>query len=56
MDETLLSLKQVLEVTSLSRSGVYLKLSEGTFPKPIHLGVRRIAWRRSDIQDWIKSL
>jgi len=28
-------------------------LRDGTFPKPIQLSARRVAWRESDIDRWI---
>jgi prophage regulatory protein len=40
----------------LSRSGIYLKMAEGSFPKPVSLGARAIGWRKSDIQNWLDNL
>jgi prophage regulatory protein len=39
----------------LSRSSIYLNISKGTFPKPIHLGARSVGWLESDIDNWIDA-
>ena len=49
----LLKLPDVLRLTGLSRSTVYRKLKEGDFPRPVQLGKRAVAWRESDLIDWI---
>lgn len=51
-----LLLPAVLQTTGLSRSGIYLKMAEGSFPKPVSLGARAIGWRKSDIQNWLDNL
>ena len=28
---------------------------EGTFPQPVKIGPRRIAWRRADVERWLAS-
>ena len=48
-------LPKVKEMTGLSRSSIYLRISENTFPKQINLGGRAIGWLESDIQDWINQ-
>jgi prophage regulatory protein len=53
MAETLQKLLDVKKATALSRSSIYLKMTEGTFPRPVKLGPRAVAWRSSDIQRWI---
>lgn len=51
----LLPLKAVTNVTTLSRMSVLRAVERGDFPKPIRLSVQRIAWRESDVSDWINS-
>jgi prophage regulatory protein len=53
MAETLQKLLDVKKATALSRSSIYLKMTEGTFPRPVKLGPRAVAWQSSDIQRWI---
>ena len=48
-----LRLPQVKETTGLSKSSIYARISEGTFPKQIPLGPRLVVWVESDIQNWI---
>lgn len=47
--------KQVEQRIGLSRSFIYKGIQEGTFPKPIPLGVRAVGWRESDIQAWLEA-
>jgi len=49
----LLRLAQVKSVTGLSKSTIYARIAEGTFPKQISLGPRLVVWLESDIQNWI---
>ena len=48
-----LSLEQVQARTTLSRSTVYRKVTEGTFPRQILIGSRRVAWSEKAIEDWM---
>ena len=38
--------------TGLKRSTIYKFLKDGTFPKPIKIGSRSVAWIESEIEDW----
>ena len=49
----LIKLKEVIDVTGLSRSSIYRFISEETFPKPVPLGGRSVAWVESEVNDWI---
>ena len=40
---------------ALCRSTVYLKISNGTFPKPIKLSERAVGWLESDIDNWLQQ-
>lgn len=51
MADIFLPLREVLRITSLSRSQIYRLLSAGAFPKSIALGARR-AWLESEIVAW----
>ena len=52
----LLRLKEVIELTGISRSSIYRLISDGTFVKPIHVDAPKItAWVLSDIEDWIEE-
>ena len=45
--------KQVENRTGLSRSTIYLRLQEGTFPKQISLGPRAVGWLENEINEWL---
>ena len=48
-------LPKVVSNTGLSRSAIYARIAEGTFPKQINLGGRAVGWLEADIQNWIKK-
>jgi predicted DNA-binding transcriptional regulator AlpA len=47
----LIKLPQVMQITGLSRSEIYLKIKQGFFPKPI----KKNAWLESEIYAWRKT-
>lgn len=53
MAHTILRLPAVRARTGLSRSTIYLRISEGNFPRPIQLGVRAVGWLESEIDEWL---
>jgi len=53
MDTAILRLPAVLARTGLSRSTLYLRISEGSFPKPISLGGRAVGWVEAEINAWL---
>ena len=55
MAETILRINQVKKITGLARSSIYFLISEGTFPKQVHLGERSVGWVESDVANWIQS-
>ena len=55
MVTTILRLPDVKSRTGLSRSTIYLRVNEGSFPKPISLGGRAVGWIESEVQDWVKK-
>lgn len=50
MTPTLLRLPEVLKKTCRGRTAIY---ADPTFPKPIKLGARSVAWLESDVDAWI---
>ena len=55
-NETLQRKPIVLSRTGLSNSTLYYFINEGTFPKPVKLGKRTVAWKKSEIDEWIDGL
>ena len=51
--DRIVRLKTVLARTALSRSTIYRKIAEGTFPAQIRISVNGAGWRESDIDRWI---
>ena len=59
MGGRLVRLPEVLEITGLSRTTIWRRAREGSFPSPVRLGgerTRAVGWREQDIYDWIDSL
>ena len=53
--DALLLTSEVMEFAGISRSEIYRRMTTGTFPRPMRLGVQRVAWRLSDVQRWIAA-
>jgi prophage regulatory protein len=51
--QALLRLPVVKARTGLSRSTIYARIREGTFPAPVNLGKRAVAWNCESIDAWI---
>ena len=47
-----LRVQSVIHITGLSRSTLYRLIADESFPRPVRLGPRAVAWRRSDIDAW----
>ena len=52
----LLRIKEVLEITGLSKSILYELKKRGEFPSPLRIGRRAVGWREEDIDNWLDSL
>ena len=55
MTNKILRLPDVKEATGLSRSSIYMAVSQGKFPKPIKLGLRSIGWLGEEIEEWVRQ-
>jgi prophage regulatory protein len=51
--ERLLRLPQVEALVGLRKSAIYSSLKAKTFPAPVVLSARAVAWPESQIQAWI---
>ena len=55
--EHLLTAIDVLHVTGFkSRTTLYRRARDGSFPCPCHIGAGKIRWRSGDIEDWLNKL
>ncbi len=52
----LLRLRDVIERTSLSRSTIYRRIDDRTFPMPVKIGGFAVRWKSSIIEGWIAGL
>ena len=53
MVTTILRLPTVKARTGLSRSTIYLRVAEGSFPAPVSLGGRAVGWIEAEVNDWL---
>jgi prophage regulatory protein len=54
--ERLLRLRQVQDRVPIGRATIYKRMAAGTFPKTVDLGGGIVAWRESEIEQWIAGL
>ena len=45
----------VIERTGYRRTSIYEKIADGTFPRPVQLGPRAVAWLSSEIDNWMQE-
>ncbi|GAA0196028.1 prophage regulatory protein [Brevundimonas nasdae] len=53
--DRIIRLKTVLERTGLSRSTIYRKIREGSFPAQLKLTVHGAGWHESAVSRWISN-
>ena len=52
----LVRLSDVCKLVGLSRSSIYRRAGEGSFPAPVKLSEHCVRWRREDLDAWIRDL
>lgn len=55
LPDRILRLNAVLDRTGLSRSTLYRKVDQGTFPAQILIATRCVGWRESAVADWLRN-
>lgn len=55
MAERLISLRDVLDRTSLSKTHTYRLINAGEFPRPVPLGPRRVAFVEREVEEWLQT-
>ena len=53
--DVLLTRREVERRTGLSRSTIYRKMRDGTFPVPLKISERAVRWRERDIRAYVDS-
>ncbi len=48
-------LPEVMQLCGLSRSSIYQKMADGSFPAQIKISMRSVAWLEGDVIDWIEA-
>lgn len=51
--DKIIRLPMVIERTGMSRSTIYWKIKEGSFPRQVQLSHRCSGWRESAIDTWL---
>jgi prophage regulatory protein len=47
-----LRLPTVIEMVGMKRATIYKWIKAGTFPEPVQLGLRSVAWDQDKIAEW----
>lgn len=50
-----LRVRKVTEMVGFSKTTLYARVKDGSFPKPIRLGPHSVAFLESDIFKWMES-
>ena len=53
--DRLIRLREVVARTGLSRSTIYRKMRDGSFPEAVKAGDRAVRWRESEIEAWLAA-
>jgi prophage regulatory protein len=51
----IIKLKDVIELTGLSRSTIWRLERQGNFPQRVHLGERSMGWLEEEVDAWLNS-
>lgn len=54
--EKLVRRDEVLARIGLSDSSLKKQVAAGTFPRPVQIGPRAVAWKSSEVDAWIANL
>lgn len=52
----LLRLPEVCSQVGLSKSEIYRRIKAGSFPAPVKLGAKSVAWPDESINEWIRNV
>lgn len=51
----LLRISDVINITGLPKSTIYLKIKNKQFPNQVQIGSRSVAWVEEEVNQWIKD-
>ena len=49
----MLKIADASALTTMSRSWIYGRLKEGSFPRPLRVSSRCVAWLAEDVEQWL---
>ena len=55
MSKRFLSMREVRERTTYSKTQIYRLMNAGTFPRPVPIGPHRVAWLESEVEAWMEG-
>lgn len=55
MAERLITMKDVRDRTSLSKTEIYRRINAGTFPRQVHIGPARVAFVEREVDAWMAA-
>lgn len=55
MTQKILRIREVQELTGLSRPTIFRLRKAGQFPSAVQLGTRAVGWKSGDIEGWIAN-
>ena len=50
-----LRLPEVLQITGMSKTFIYDRINDGTFPRQIQLGSRTVVWNEQEVTRWMED-
>ena len=53
--DKILRMPDIVSLTGLSRTTIYRKIKEGTFPTQLHISDHCCGWRASTIERWMED-
>jgi prophage regulatory protein len=51
-----LRMPDVIKLVGIKRTVIYERIKNGTFPKPVQIGARAVAWDEEELANWQSSL
>jgi prophage regulatory protein len=51
-----LRMPDVIKLVGIKRTVIYERIKKGTFPKPVQIGARAVAWDEEELAVWQNAL
>ena len=52
---SIIRLPAVMARVNICRTGIYMGMRQGSFPKSVQLGPKAVGWVESEIDDWLRE-